>query len=44
MKAVHAFQGERRGLTIFKNMPFLDIEDALLGARKASSSMLNIIH
>ena len=27
----------RRGLSMFENMPFLRAEDALLGARKASS-------
>ena len=32
----------RRGLSTFENMPFLRVEDALLGARKASSSTLII--
>ena len=40
----HALHGWRRGPSTFKNMPFLRQEDALLGARKASSSMLLISH
>ena len=33
----------RRGSSTFKNMPFLRVEHALLGARRASSSTLFII-
>ena len=32
----------RRGLTAIKNMPFLHVEDALLGARRACSQTLSV--
>ena len=38
----HALHEWRRGPSTFKNRPFLRQEDALLGARKASSSTLLI--
>ena len=34
----------RRGSSIFKNMPFLGVEDALLEARKVSSLMLYVTY
>ena len=41
---IHAPYGWIRGSSTFKNRPFLRQEDALLGARKASSSTLIISH
>ena len=35
---------DKRGLSRFKNMPFLHIEDALLEARRASSLTLYVTH
>ena len=35
---------DRRGLSLFKNMPFLHIEDALLEARRVSSLTLYVTH
>ena len=39
---IHTLHEWRRGPSTFKNRPFLRQEDALLGARKASSSMVLI--
>jgi len=36
-----AEEARRRGSLVFKNMPFLRVEDALLDARRASSLILN---
>ena len=44
LHGVYAFQDGRRGLSTFKNMPFLPREGRLLRARRAYTRMQNVTH
>jgi len=43
LRLLQALWIDRKGLTIFENMPFLHVEDALLEARRACSLMLFVM-